>query len=336
LPERPGGKRPHSKAESIFVKAGLFLPGTGTIWGVSPWSWGSFSLCAGKLETASRKGKDSKNFELLPLDFKEFCELAGFKKEIRSKTDLRTYDQELKELFRKYVKTGGFPLVINEILSERKDISWLKDIYYSWIIGDVIKLGKSEKIALQIISSLIKKQPSQLSWDSIAKDSEIKSHLTISSYVDVLESMFVLKANYFYDIEKKTINPSKNKKIHFFDSFIYRLLCKKTKQEPKEEVIYEDIVCFNIFKNLREVFYRYRKKETDFLVVIENKPIGIEVKWQNNISKNDYLSFSNLEKGILITKDIFEIKNINGKKYLAMPIHWFLILDIERIYNMFY
>ena len=60
-----------------------------------------------------------------------------------------------------------------------------------------MRIGKSERIFLQTVSSLIRKQPSVLSWDSLAKDAEIKSHLTISSYIETLESMFVLKTNYF-------------------------------------------------------------------------------------------------------------------------------------------
>jgi uncharacterized protein len=173
---------------------------------------------------------------------------------------LQKIDLKLKSLFKSYLKTGGFPLVINELVGEQKDPSWLEDIYYSWIIGDLLRDKKSEKVALQIISSLIKKQPSVLSWNSMAKDAEIKSHLTISSYLETLENMFVLKIDYFYDLEKKIQNPNKNKKIHFLDSYIYKIFCKKTKQDPKEEVLYEDIVCFYLYKQLKEIYYYKQKK----------------------------------------------------------------------------
>ncbi|MBD3202768.1 hypothetical protein GF327_00605 [Candidatus Woesearchaeota archaeon] len=62
----------------------------------------------------------------------------------------------------------------------------------------MLPIGKSEKITLQILSSLIRKQPNKLSWDSLTKDSEMKSHLTVSSYLESLEMMFVLKINYFF------------------------------------------------------------------------------------------------------------------------------------------
>ena len=94
----------------------------------------------------------------------------------------------------------------------------------------------------------------------MAKDAEIKSHLTISSYLETLENMFVLKIDYFYDLEKKIQNPNKNKKIHFLDSYIYKIFCKKTKQDPKEEVLYEDIVCFYLYKQLKEIYYYKQKK----------------------------------------------------------------------------
>jgi len=282
-----------------------------------------------------RKGKESKDFDLLPLTFFEFCEILGFEGNIKSVKDLQIIDAELKKLFQKYLKTGGFPLVINELLAEGNNPTWLKEIYYSWIIGDVLKMGKSEKVALQIISSLISKQPSALSWDSLSKDAELKSHLTISSYLELLEEMFVLKIVYFYDFEKKRSNPNKNKKIHFLDSYIYGIFCESTKQTNRLDVIYEDLVCFHLCKQLSDVFYTKRKKELDFVVMSGKEAIGVEVKCQEKISKEDYLSFLPVKRGFLITKNKFEVIKKFGKVYYAVPIHWFAYLRFEKLIELF-
>lgn len=278
-----------------------------------------------------RKGRESKDFTLLPLTFYEFIELIGFDHKIKTLNDLKILDKQLQKKFSQYLITGGFPLVINEILDHGNAPSWLKDVYFSWIIGDVLRGGRSEKVALQIISSLIRKQPSLLSWDALAKDAEIKSHLTISSYLELFEEMFVLKINYFYNHEKKMPDPNKNKKIHFLDPYIYRLLCEKAKQPFKIEVMYEDVICAHLVKQMQEVYYTAHKKELDFLVSCNNQMIGIEVKCQNKIQNEDYLSLFPVTKGFLITKNEFSIKKTTKGKYYALPIHCFLSLPFMEI-----
>ena len=109
------------------------------------------------------------------------------------------------------------------------------------------------------------------------------------------------------------------------------MFCEKTKQEPKEEVIYEDMVCFHLYKQSKEIFYASRKKEMDFLIFLEKKAVGIEVKCQNTINREDYLSFLPVKKGFLITKNKFEVKKMTGKIYYALPIYWFAYLKLDQL-----
>lgn len=278
-----------------------------------------------------RRGPEAKDFFLYPLSFREFCSLLGFNPEINTFKDLLLYQNKLAGYFREYQQAGGFPLAINEWLTQKNSPVWLKEVFYNWVIGDIFRMGKSERVALQILSSLIRKQPSALSWDSLARDAEVKSHLTISSYLEALEQMFVLKINYWYDLERKMANPAKNKKIHFLDPFIYRVFAEMTKQESKPEVAFEDMACFHLFRAFSEVYYTSRKKEVDFLVFWGKQELGIEVKCQEKINPEDFESLAPFGRGILITKKHLESKQRQKKKYLALPLCCFAYLNQNEL-----
>ena len=72
---------------------------------------------------------------------------------------------------------------------------------------------EQEKILKQILRTALQKQGTALSWNSFAKDAEIKSHRTVSSYIEDLENMYVLFIQYFIDLNRKIPDYSKNKKI---------------------------------------------------------------------------------------------------------------------------
>src|SRR5574341_30380 len=153
-----------------------------------------------------RTGKYGKDFLLLPLTFKEYISLVRPEIGIQLKQpgavslpeissavkSALPFDHELKIIFNQYLLTGGFPLAINEFHSQREIPDYIYEIYSRWVIGDIVKWGKQEKILKQILRTAILKQSTAVSFDSFAKDAEIKSHKTVSAYVEDLENMFVL------------------------------------------------------------------------------------------------------------------------------------------------
>ncbi|MEK6857429.1 MAG: ATP-binding protein, partial [Nanoarchaeota archaeon] len=96
-----------------------------------------------------RTGRFGKEIILLPLRFSEFVSLAA--PEISSKlkkiknfssaeihksiASAKLYDSELKMMFEKYLITGGFPLAINEFLTNKKIPDFVIEIYYKWVVG---------------------------------------------------------------------------------------------------------------------------------------------------------------------------------------------------------
>jgi len=282
-----------------------------------------------------RIGKHGKDYLLLPMTFREFCllinpdlKLAKIKglsitkiKEAYNK--VRLYYKEINDLFRKYLITGGFPLAVNEYFTNKKIPEYVYELYMQWVVGDIVKWGKQEKILKQILRTLITKQGSAISWDSLAKEAEVKSHKTVSEYVELLENMFVLHTAYFIDKSKKIINFDKNKKIYFSDPLIYHI-CNKIFFFREEEIspsLVESSVISNLF-HYYDVSYWVKKKEVDFIVNDKGSLFPIELKYQKNISGSDWKGLYYFKQGLLLTKDYFEEKD----KYLAVQVHLFLAM----------
>lgn len=284
-----------------------------------------------------RTGKHGKSFILLPMSFGEFVSLVKPELKIKKAETLAgilkkskenmVFSNELKILFNQYMITGGFPLSINEYFSNNKIPDYVYEIYEKWITGDIVKWKKQEKILKQIIRAVILKQSSLVSWDSLAKEAEIRSHKTISSYLEDLENMFVLFNVYYLDLHKKTSDTSKNKKVYFFDPLIFHVFNKSIyfKENEITPALIEAVVGIHFSKFLNEkykiplnesVFYFKNKKEVDFVLKLKEGLFGVEVKYQNKISKQDYFSLKYFKNGMLATKNTFEIR-----KKPAIPVH---------------
>jgi len=301
----------------------------------------SLDLKHGIERLPGRTGKLGKDLILLPMSFSEYISLLNpeiankIKKsktfsieDINKKIDIiRVYDSELKILFSQYLITGGFPLVINEFFSNNKISDYLYELYLRWVVGDIVKWGKQEKILIQLLRSAILKQTSAISWDSLAKESEIKSHKTVSAYVEDLENMFVLLVLYYLDTNKKAPNFDKNKKLYFFDPFIYHVFNKKLyfKENEISSGLIESVVISNLarlnYNDLfHSVYYYKNKREVDVILKIKEEIFPIEVKYQEKISKEDYGGLYHFRKGILVTKKFLS----RDAKYPAIPVHLFL------------
>jgi len=287
-----------------------------------------------------RTGKLGKDLMLMPLTFSEYANLIKPEiikkirkienltiKEVSNKiNDARAFDSELKVLFNQYLITGGFPLVINEFFVNNKIPDYVYEIYYKWVVGDIVKWGKREKILIQLLKSMILKQSSVISWDSLAKESEIKSHRTVSAYVEDLENMFVLLVLNFLELDKGIPNFNKNKKIYILDPFIYHVFNKKIyfKENEINPNLIESAVIMHLarYAGNTNIYYWKNKKEVDAIIKIGKDIFPFEIKYQNSIFKQDYQGLYHFNKGILITKN----KIIIGEKYLTIPAHLFLAL----------
>ena len=69
-------------------------------------------------------------------------------------------------------------------------------------------------------------------------------------------------------------------------------------------------------------FYWKNKKETDIVLRTKEDLFAVEVKYQKNISKEDFGSLHHFKEGIIASKATLKI----GDKYSVVPIHILLAL----------
>ena len=90
---------------------------------------------------------------------------------------------------------------------------------------EILKAGRNDVIARQILKAVLEKIPSPLSWEDVSKDIEIKSPKTVSAYIHLLRSIFALIILYHADISDKTI-----KFLFYHSNSIVNVLEIKNKQ----------------------------------------------------------------------------------------------------------
>lgn len=298
---------------------------------------GSLSMFAKKeIETfPGRRGK-GKDFIFYPLSFREFVAVINPKiiesidkfekfneEEIIKKTNKALpWLNELNKIFEIYLQCGGFPLSLKSMLKENKISNEIFDVYLSWIKGDLAKLKRNESIAKRIVKAIIEKAPSAISFHSIAKEFEIKSHKTVFYYIDILEKLFLAKVLYFIDPNKATEVFYKQRKIHLVDPFLYYLFsywCMNP--SPKESVIVESVVTSHLLRKFN-ISYWKNKQEIDVVIPLKDKLLGIEVKWQEK-PELFKLSVGKMKKIIILTK------NVLTEEPTTIPVSLFLVcLDV--------
>jgi len=203
-----------------------------------------------------RKGK-GRLFYFFPLSFRDFVFLLN---EQADKIDSKPFAflDTLNELLIYYIEASGFPEIINQYFEGSIDDSKY-DIYKDWIEGDIVKAKRSVNFSYQIFSKILENLTSQLNWESIAKNTTIKSHSTIAEYIDLFDSLFIIKVVNLIGGDMK-IRLSKNKKIYFFDHFLISVIEKSIlkinnyfeyyKRKIKEPEYLSKIVENLVFSNL--------------------------------------------------------------------------------------
>lgn len=249
-----------------------------------------------------------KDINFLPMDFREYIEKFGdfeLKSVPINQTEKientmnanKIYSKKIQELFLKYLKTGGFPIPIRELF-ELGDISVnSKRTYLNWLKGDWKKIGKSDKYMKEIISYILRKRLSPISWLNISRETSINSPHTTRSYVESLENLFAIKSLNLISPDFKVFY-RKNKKIHVSDPFLYHVLSYYTKEEVLPETMVESVLASHLSRVSDTYFWRNRT-EVDVVSVINGEQIGFEAKWGFRTWEKP----RHLKKTFLLTKE---------------------------------
>lgn len=198
-----------------------------------------------------------KDIVVLPLSFREFLQIHGIE------TKCTLYETEIKDLFGRYLETGGFPRTINQK-------PFFEDFIRS-IEREVEKAKKSVEIFKQITTALLEMVPSALSYNAIATRLGI-SHKTVEEYIELMENLFLAKRAYYKG--NKGVVFRKEKKIFFRDPFTARAFSIWCGRELRKDALYEWIVQEHLFRKFKEIYYFRNSYEIDCIA----NNLKIEVK----------------------------------------------------------
>ncbi|MBU4374394.1 MAG: ATP-binding protein [Euryarchaeota archaeon] len=275
-------------------------------------------------------GRDIEIKKFLPLLFREFCALFGsekLKEHLKSKVislsetgvyySFMPFADELASLFEKYLFCGGFPLSMYGLMENGSIGEKVFDTYFNWIVSDMAKLERSERIFTSVIQGVVKNYGSKFSLNSIAKEMEIGSHVTVRDYLELLEELYVVRSFF----QKKRERPAyrSERKAYFIDPFLYRVFYRRffgTYEVPYERLphLVEGIVGEHLRRTFEDVYFFSGKKEIDFIV----KDAGIEVKY-GTASERDFPK-SDMKTKIILSKNEFK----TTKEVMIVPIYIFL------------
>ncbi len=242
-------------------------------------------------ETFPGRRGNGKDFLLHPLSFSAYARVlsgleiksGGLSKLDNNSKANRLFSKKLERLFGEYIRTGGFPRSIRDYVKFKKVSVETERTYLDWLRGDWARAGKSDKFMKEILSYLLRAQGTPISWNSISSQTSINSPNTVRGYIETLEGIqSLLVLNHMRPDSK--VDYKKNKKVHFTDPFIFKVMSGYINQKVTDEWIYEAVVASHLSR-FSPVYYWRNHTEVDVVCVHRNRQFGFEVtkglkKWK--------------------------------------------------------
>ena len=259
---------------------------------------GSSSLFIRKRTKESLAGR-SFDFQISPLGFREYLQLKNKEKILQN---IVLYKSEIRDELKSYIKTGGFPEIINET-DDMTIKKYIKELIVDKIVYiDIPEVFNIEEPALlQTLIAIISSSPGMIvDYEAIANDLK-RNRKTIANYLWYLEEAFLIKKVYNFSKNRLT-SEKKSKKFYPASTALASLY------DAEYGKLIESIILQNShFK----FFYRKGEKEVDFIDVDEEKKVvlPIEVKARKTIEKDakkgliDFMKRFKVKEGIMITED---------------------------------
>ena len=99
-----------------------------------------------------------------------------------------------------------------------------------------------------------------------------------------------------------------------------------------ETVVFNHILTLAEMQNYKLAYWRDKSKsEVDIILDMHKQVVPIEVKYQSKITKQDVkgvLKFMNkfdVDKGMLVTRNVFKKESYDGKEIIFVPMWVFLV-----------
>lgn len=230
-----------------------------------------------------------------------------------------------------YLYEGGFPEIV---LSKDNEIKTaLANGYYRDMVTRDVLLPNGirnseevESLGLQILADFT----STHTYSSLAKPQKLSVD-TVKAYLAYFEKAYLFfKSNFFSYKTKETQDIQKPRKIYVVDNGI-RNFNTPTQRFDLGRCA-ENIVFMELKKNNSAIYYWKSKKEVDF--VVQNRQLKLfNVSYADKLHERELagilegLKEFNLGKGLILTKNYFDTRKIDGKIIEYIPLWVWLLLN---------
>jgi uncharacterized protein len=261
------------------------------------------------------------------------------------------FSHELAFLFRLYLITGGLPGVINHYFSNRylkheeTILSSVSEIFVRDVLGDMNRLNKQETVTRLLLSGIVDRYGSRYSFSKLSRAIE-KTHVTVIDYLQFMEDSFISFVLYAYDFNRKAIKAKGDKKIFFFDPFMFHSVKSYLTGREPWDVITGSLEDEDLLGNLVEgvvgshlrmygelplmkecstfLWYYYNKQGREIDAVMREPKgfVGIEVKYQRDTDERSVRRISPLKKSFLLSRTDYS----RGEDCMVVPADIFLSL----------
>jgi len=258
--------------------------------------------------------------EVFPFSFKEF--LRFNKMEIPEV--LTTKDRAaVKKAYRDYFERGGMPEFLRY---DRMGI--IQTLYENILYKDIlVRYGlQDERVMKELAMYLISNCSSEITYNQLKKMLNVGSVNTIKSYIDHLESSYLIfTLNKYSPSLKKQLYS--HKKTYVIDVSFIDLVSFKFAEDYGR--VMENIVLVELKRSGKDVYFHQEKKECDF-VIREKRKIkeAIQVTYRLTNKNRDReikglleaMEEYGLKKGLIITDNERSAIEENGYSIEIIPI----------------
>ena len=285
-----------------------------------------------------RGGAAVSDFHLHPLSFREFVALEG------NVVDVESYLREpsampdetvdfIYDAFDRYLLHGGYLTAINDLAAHGAIGQSVLATYSDWIRGDVLKRGKQEAYLREVLSAIVSRYTSQVTWNGLAQDLSIDHPRTVADYVELLERMDAVAVLPAIREDKLGPAPKKAKKLTFCDPFILHAV--RAWLEPRSDPYNDQILplsrdpvwssqmveaCVtNHFRRFFPTYYIKAQGEVDIAYVRDGRFWPVEIKWTNQLRPKSLKQIARYGNGEIWSKSR-HMGEIDGVKVLPLPI----------------
>ena len=292
-----------------------------------------------RMRFPGRRGQAERaDFHLHPLSFREYVQLTDAVPDLAA-TDAeadaipKAVVDQIYDAFDSYLLHGGYLTAINDIASHGTIRQSTLATYSDWIRGDVVKRGRQEAYLREILSAIVRRYTSQITWNALAQDLSIDHPKTVADYVGLLERMDAVCIVPALMEDKLTAAPKKARKVVFSDPFILHAVrawldpqadafATQVRPSTVDPVWSSQIVEACVASHCRRThptFYIKAQGEVDVAYVQGGRFWPIEVKWTSQLRPKALKQIARYPNGVIWSKGR-QRGEANGVTVLPLPI----------------